>query len=67
MKKLKLEARAFENAQTLTRSQLRNVFGGVASTCTNKCADEDDCPGDQVCANITYPDGKTCTGCIDEE
>lgn len=46
MKKLKLNLRQLENAEVLTRSQLKNVLGGdaVSSTYT-KCGTNISCSG----------------------
>jgi hypothetical protein len=67
MKKLKLEVAQFKNAQTLTRDQLKNVFGGIASTCKDTCFEQSSCPDGEECDSVTFADGATCNKCVSVE
>jgi len=50
MKKLKLNASAFQNGEVLTRSQLKKVLGGTGSG-TDDCKSE--CSSDHACSSGT--------------
>ncbi len=49
MKKLKLDIQQMKNVETLTREQLKNVFGGVETTFSITCSCDDGSSGTITC------------------